>query len=452
MQVYISRSSDPYLNLSIEHFLLQKSHPDSVVLLLYTNRPCVVIGRNQNPWVEVNLGLLKGSKELLRQYQSPTKGGVGNENLLPSAVEPTTKSHLPEAQDVELVRRRSGGGTVFHDAGNVNWSIICPPAIFDRDKHAEMVVRALRGLPLDRKLDVRVNQRHDIVMDIKHEHQQRQQLSPSGSANTAKAASSRYSTFKISGSAYKLTRLRSLHHGTLLLSSPNLPVIGQFLRSPAEPYIKARGVESVRSPIQNVGLSNDPGSSFERAVVAEFGKMYDNEEFRGTLPSSTGQAPSKTSTPASTPSRGSLEPEIITPQTATSLLDSIPLIRKGYDELRSLDWIFAQTPQFTFSTHPTEEDPRPRPEFASQFGLGDGDELIEALLTVRQGEVTEAEMNVPPESTPLGMNGTRTAEATKEQAASLVGTKLHEVQDWRSLLRNKPVGSWFNKLFGISPP
>lgn len=449
VQVYISRSSDPYLNLSIEHFLLQKSHPDSVVLLLYTNRPCVVIGRNQNPWVEVNLGLLKGSKELLRQYQSPTRGGVGNENLLPRAVEATTKSHLPEAQDVELVRRRSGGGTVFHDAGNINWSVICPPVIFDRDKHAEMVVRALRGLPLDRKLDVRVNERHDIVMDIKHEQQQ---PSPPGSANTAKVTGSQHSTFKISGSAYKLTRLRSLHHGTLLLSSPNLPVIGQFLRSPAEPYIKARGVESVRSPIHNVGLSNDPSSSFERAVVAEFGEMYDNEEFRGTTPSGTGQVPSEPPTSASTPSRGSLEPELITPQAAISLLDSIPLIRKGYDELRSLDWIFAQTPQFTFSTHPTEEDPRPRPEFASQLGLEDSDEPIEALLTVRQGEVTEAEMNVRRDFTPLGTNATRTAEAKKEQATPLIGTKLHEVQDWRSLLRNKPVGSWFNKLFGISPP
>jgi len=452
VQVYISRSSNPYLNLSIEHFLLQKSHPDSVVLLLYTNRPCVVIGRNQNPWVEVNLGLLKGSKELLRQYQSPMAGrrggGVGSENLLPSAVEPTGKGHVPEAQDVELVRRRSGGGTVFHDAGNINWSIICPPAIFDRDKHAEMVVRALRGLPLDRKLDVRVNERHDIVMNIEHE----QQPSPSGAAANKAKVASQHSTFKISGSAYKLTRLRSLHHGTLLLSSPNLPVIGQFLRSPAEPYIKARGVESVRSPIRNVGLSNDPGSPFERAVVAEFGKMYDNEEFHATRSSSTGPVPPEPYTPASTTSGRILQPEIITPQAATLLVDSVPSIRKGYDELRSLDWIFAQTPQFTFSTHPTEEDPRPRPEFRSQLGLEDSDEPITAHLTVRQGEVTEAEMNVRHKSTPLGTNDTRPAGAKKEQPTPLIGTKLHEVQDWRYLLGNQPVGSWFNKLFGVNPP
>ena len=218
VQVYVSRSHDPFLNLSIEHYLLQKSAPDSVVLFLYTNRPCVVIGRNQNPWLEVNLALLD-------------RPGL----LAPAA---------GDDAGVQLVRRRSGGGTVFHDLGNVNYSVLCPPAAFDRNKHAEMVVRALRGLGVP---TAHVNARHDIVV--------------------AAAAG----TFKISGSAYKLTRLRSLHHGTCLLSTPNLDRIGRFLRSPAEPYIKARGVESVRSPIRNVGL---PRAAFEDAVVAEFAAMY----------------------------------------------------------------------------------------------------------------------------------------------------------------------------------
>jgi lipoate-protein ligase A len=156
----------------------------------------------------------------------------------------------PHNEDVLLVRRRSGGGTVFHDEGNVNYSVICPPAVFDRDKHAEMVVRALRSLGVE---TTRVNERHDIVLDTE---------GPSGQE-----------TYKISGSAYKLTRLRSLHHGTCLLSSPNLAGIGQYLRSPASPYITARGVESVRSKIRNVGLENH---DFEEAVVAEFGNMYGN--------------------------------------------------------------------------------------------------------------------------------------------------------------------------------
>lgn len=234
VQVYTSHSHDPYLNLSAEHFLLQTSHPESTVLFLYTNDPCIVIGRNQNPWLEVNLALLRG-------FTARTGGDAGSSEA--------------GRGKVSLVRRRSGGGAVFHDSGNVNFSVICPPAVFDRNRHAEMVVRALRGLGV---ATARVNERHDIVLD-------RQE--GGGSPPQAKNAA----TFKISGSAYKLTRLRSLHHGTCLLGSPNLAHIGRLLRSPAEPYVKARGVESVRSRICNVGV---PAADFMEAVRREFGDMY----------------------------------------------------------------------------------------------------------------------------------------------------------------------------------
>lgn len=241
VQLYLSRTRDPYLNLSIEHHLLQNSPADSTILFLYTNRPCIVIGRNQNPWVEVNLPLIE-------QLRAQREAGDG------------------DALRIELVRRRSGGGTVFHDGGNVNYSVICPPAVFDRDRHAEMVVRALRRLGV---AGAKVNCRHDIVVDVDAE----------GSAGTAKSAGADAcpveqqgpSTFKVSGSAYKLTRLRSLHHGTCLLSSPNLGSISKYLRSPAEPFIKTRGVESVRSKVRNVGVENE---AFEQAVRDEFGKMY----------------------------------------------------------------------------------------------------------------------------------------------------------------------------------
>lgn len=234
VQVYTSHSHDPYLNLSAEHFLLQKSHPESTILFLYTNDPCIVIGRNQNPWLEVNLGLLRGFKA--RTGDNDDEG---------------------KTSSVSLVRRRSGGGAVFHDSGNVNFSVICPPPAFDRNKHAEMVVRALRGLGVP---TARVNERHDIVLDRGQGHGH----GGSGSGDSVE-------TFKISGSAYKLTRLRSLHHGTCLLNSPNLADIGRLLRSPAEPYVKARGVESVRSRICNVGV---PAEDFMDAVRREFGDMY----------------------------------------------------------------------------------------------------------------------------------------------------------------------------------
>jgi lipoate-protein ligase A len=235
VQAYISRSFDPYVNLSIEHFLLQKSPPESIILFLYTNKPCIVIGRNQNPWVEVNLGLLK-------------KG-------------------LGEAE-IHLVRRRSGGGAVFHDEGNVNYSVICPTAVFDRDKHAQMVVKALHGLGIK---EAKVNERHDIILEAIPKENDIAVMPGSDDAEGQAESAAFKKPFKISGSAYKLTRLRSLHHGTCLLSSPNIKQISKYLRSPAKPYILARGVDSVSSPVANVNVANH---AFEQAVVKEFCKMY----------------------------------------------------------------------------------------------------------------------------------------------------------------------------------
>ncbi|KAK3315512.1 putative lipoyltransferase [Apodospora peruviana] len=300
IQVWHSRSNNPYFNLAIEHYLLQNSHPESTVLFLYVNRPCVVIGRNQNPWLEVNLPQL--------------------------ALEEARTAGRPSP--IELVRRRSGGGTVFHDLGNVNWSVICPSANFTRDKHAEMVARALGG-PRPWYLEdnhgrpigiggggkPRVNERHDIVLEW---------TSESGVVDDEK-------TVKVSGSAYKLTRLRALHHGTMLLSSRNLERIPELLRSPAEPYIKARGVDSVRSAVANVGL---PGDIFMRRVAATFAAMH------GTTRSSILRQ-----------SSGIQEGQA----------ELVQEIKDGMTELKSRGWIYGQTPKFTFSTHPTEDDPRPRP-------------------------------------------------------------------------------------------
>ncbi|KKY34870.1 putative lipoyltransferase [Diaporthe ampelina] len=361
VQVYTSHSRDPYLNLSAEHFLLQHSHPGSTVLLLYTNDPCVVIGRNQNPWLEVNLGLL-------RRFTARTSDGAARDQ-------------------VSLVRRRSGGGAVFHDSGNVNFSVICPPAAFDRNRHADMVVRALRALGV---ATARVNQRHDIVLD----------RDPGGPA-AATTATGTTGTFKISGSAYKLTRLRSLHHGTCLLRSPNLADIGRLLRSPAEPYVKARGVESVRSSICNVGV---PAAHFMDAVRREFGAMY-----------------------------GAPDVDVGLGAAAAAPDFAHEAIQKGYRELTSRDWIYNQTPLFTFSTHPSEDDPRERPSLPLDLP-----EDFRATITARHGQIHEAELS--------GFDG-----------SALQGQHLHTVTDWREILSPSgnnaaahQVGRWFNRLFGIS--
>lgn len=77
VECYISNINDPYINLSIEEWLLRDTDPEKYILYLWRNRPCVVIGRNQNPFLECNLGFM-------------------------------------QQHNIPLVRRRSGGGAVYH--------------------------------------------------------------------------------------------------------------------------------------------------------------------------------------------------------------------------------------------------------------------------------------------------------------------------------------------------
>ncbi|PHH67146.1 hypothetical protein CDD81_2915 [Ophiocordyceps australis] len=281
-QIWISRSHDALLNLCVEHHLLQVTPPQSRVLLVYVNAPCIVVGRNQNPWREADLHLL---------------ASLGR-----------ASDAAPDApQAPRLVRRRSGGGAVFHDEGNANYCVICPSADFDRDRHANMVVAALHALG---RRNTRVNQRHDIVMT---------------------GADSR--PYKISGSAYKLTRQRALHHGTCLLHSPSLHSIAKLLDSPAKPFLAARGVESVSSPVRNAGLTH---AEFEQAVVTQFGIMYGAAKICSEF-----------------------GPETL----------SEPKIKAAYQELQSREWLFGQTPRFVFDTH-TQQPPFPqRVAFEAKHGI-----------------------------------------------------------------------------------
>ncbi|EEQ28256.1 lipoyltransferase 1 [Microsporum canis CBS 113480] len=232
LQVYQSLSNDPFVNLSLENFLYEHSPPDSKILFLYINRPCVVIGRNQNPWLETNLHLLKSSNRIVDSGRSSNDAAL-------------------------FVRRRSGGGSVFHDEGNLNFCVICPKPTFHRDKHAELVVKALKNVGA---LGTKVNERHDIVLGLDPQQEPSSRVVKAGPADQdaeSPPLENPVRAVKISGSAYKLSRFRALHHGTCLIDSPNLSQIGLFLRSPARPYIKARGVESVRSPVGNVSSALD---------------------------------------------------------------------------------------------------------------------------------------------------------------------------------------------------
>ncbi|EAQ84102.1 hypothetical protein CHGG_10506 [Chaetomium globosum CBS 148.51] len=316
-----------------------------------------------------------------------------------TATATSTNDDYPNPQTatpIALVRRRSGGGTVFHDAGNTNYSVICPPAVFDRDRHAEMVVRALRGLGVG---GARVNERHDIVVDV------------SGSDDGGGGGGGG-GTFKVSGSAYKLTRTRSLHHGTCLLGSENLGRVSRLLRSPAEGFVKARGVESVRSPIRNVGVG---GEVFVDAVMGEFRKMYGDAAGQGVV---VGE---------------------------DEALANEEVVKGGAGSLVSPDWIFEQTPAVYLLE---ASGPRKIPGSGRRW-------RIRCPMDIRHGEIQSATM--------AGLEyHDFVDEASQDEILSkaVVKQRLHYITDWRRTLQQAspiPVdvddaGEFLNHMFGIQPP
>jgi lipoate---protein ligase len=431
--IFRSTSTDPYVNLSLEHYLLQHAHPESRILFLYVNRPCVVIGRNQNPWVEC--ALRKLSRQPVRW-----KGEVGS----PSGHEENGSRHANG--EVLLVRRRSGGGAVFHDDGNLNYSVIVPnhpKAEFKRTTHAEMVVRAVRNLQMDLsglstppddlkaavesqtllgtspvdEIDVRVNERNDIVMNDPER-----------------------GLLKVSGSAFKLTKRRALHHGTLLFSSPNLKSIGEFLRSPARDFISAKGVESVRSPVGNLfDIPNDEQLRkhvrwwLERGIAGEFRKMY-------------GEEANARANPLRTDSKvwGREQPEDISSEVDERSGVGADIM-KGVREIMSPEWIFEQTPGFVVSTKPLESEKGFSPP-TSATGLPEG---ADVFLRVKNGIMQEVEVGPS--------NGEGVASQDKERLRSqLRGRKLHEISDWKTIFdgmdaRMNPSSGrlieWFSEIF-----
>ncbi|EEH21923.1 hypothetical protein PABG_04134 [Paracoccidioides brasiliensis Pb03] len=395
-QIYHSHSNDPFVNLSIENFLLENTPQDSRILFLYVNRPCVVIGRNQNPWLETNLPAL--------QRDTATN-------------------------NADIVRRRSGGGAVFHDEGNLNYSVICPKPIFHRDKHAEMVVRALHRVGAT---NTKVNGRHDIVLgqDTKEPSAKVVQLQAEDVEGPQDEKI--HNTVKISGSAYKLTRFRAMHHGTCLVDSPNLGNISAFLRSPARPYIKAKGVESVRSPVGNIS-SAVPSSSYlmEQVVcniIEEFARLYGIHR-DAVLRAQRAHA---------------IDPELHTGDNwAVGGLDDFhaleePAIVKGIQELQSLEWKYCQSPQFTFSTHPNDEDARPRPPLPPDLPTS-----TRVFLRVKSGAIISSEVSTSTDSEQADIQSQKIHEV-------LANRKLHEISDWTSLLAGSGAFDSYADIVSIS--
>lgn len=182
-------SLDPFENLAVEDLLLRRGPPREGLLLAWRTAPTVVLGRFQNPWAEARVPLLA-------------------------------------EEGVLLARRRSGGGCVYCDPGNVNLSFLTPGTRLPRRRNTALVRALLRGLGLAPL----VNDRLDVLL-------------PAPGAAGPGGGPPR----KVSGSAFRRTRDAGLHHCSLLVDSDT----GRLRRclSPSLPGARGPAVQSRRSPV-----------------------------------------------------------------------------------------------------------------------------------------------------------------------------------------------------------
>lgn len=204
------KSHDPYLNLAIEEYIFKNAEEETFIL--WQNEPCIVIGKNQNPFAEINI---------------------------PKARE----------KNVKIVRRITGGGAVYHDLGNVNYSFISPSHKegIDFAYFTSPIIKALSSLGVSCIL----SGRNDLVLKNGR---------------------------KISGNAQHSSLGRVLHHGTLLFSS-DLDVLDSLLNVDAE-KLKSKAVRSVRSRVANISDSLDFSCSLTDFILSI--KRMLTEEYSAT--------------------------------------------------------------------------------------------------------------------------------------------------------------------------
>ena len=173
--------TDPYENLALEEALLDRVRPGELILYLWQNERTVVIGRNQNPWKECRTALLA------------EEGG-------------------------RLARRLSGGGAVFHDLGNLNFTFLMAAEDWDLPRQLTVLERACQslGIPAQR------SGRNDLLADGR----------------------------KFSGNAFYKHNGKAYHHGTLMVDV-DLEKVQRYL-SPSKAKLAAKGVDSVRSRVVNL--------------------------------------------------------------------------------------------------------------------------------------------------------------------------------------------------------
>ena len=205
IKLYESNSFDPYLNLATEQYLMETVEEDACILFLWQNQNTVVIGKNQNAWKECRTTLLT------------QEGG-------------------------SLARRLSGGGAVFHDLGNLNFTFLLPQAEYDLDRQFSVIIEAMN------------------ILGIKAERSGRNDVLSEGR--------------KFSGNAFYKNGKQAYHHGTLLVDV-DMDKLSRYL-NPSKAKLQAKGVDSVRSRVVNLKDLNPSITidTLKTAMVHGFEKVF----------------------------------------------------------------------------------------------------------------------------------------------------------------------------------
>lgn len=262
---YVSPSQDGWQNLAQDEYFLDHLSPEDTLLYFYVNQNAVIIGKNQNPWKECDLAAM-------------------------------------ERDGVQLVRRITGGGAVYHDVGNLNFSFILGKERYDVQRQLEVILKAVRSFGIDCEF----SGRNDLLADGK----------------------------KFSGNAFCARGELRQHHGTLLLNS-DLGRLQNYLH-PDPKKLKAKGVESVRARVDNLGIER-------HAMLAAIRTAF--EESYGALTDLT-----------------------MTPEQVAKI---VPY----YEKQSSWDWRLGKTPGFDL-------------ELSERFPWGG----VQLLLTLQNGAVAQAQV------------------------------------------------------------
>lgn len=206
--IYIEGDSNlPHENIGYEEWLIKNAKKGEVILYLWQNEKTIVIGRNQNPWLECDVKKIK-------------------------------------EDGVHLVRRLSGGGAVFHDLGNLNFTFIAEDEVYNIEKQFNVIIKALKKFGIKAYF----SGRNDLLVDDK----------------------------KISGNAFLSDNGFSFQHGTLLIDVDH-DAMSKYL-TPSKVKLNSKGITSVRSRTINL-MDIAPTATLRDIKTAIFESFLEEYEY-----------------------------------------------------------------------------------------------------------------------------------------------------------------------------